>query len=195
MQPKTHVVDGVTFVATPYRAGTFIREDVFWCQFTITCQGYIEYPEDDPVFGTWWTPHILELGQHGLIEDALALAADELSKDEFDLRSEIEALDFRPELVLIRDSLDRLVVSGEVQCGGRIRWCEATASDAEAADVAKQVDDLRSEASYEAGWDNHSTAERLRLRARVLAGRLVDPFWQAHARRAVQASAATAAVA
>lgn len=94
MQPKIHVVDGVTFVATPYRAGTFIREDVFWRQFTITCQGYIEYPEDDPVFGTWWTPHILELGQHGLIEEALALAADELSKDEFDLRSEIEALDF-----------------------------------------------------------------------------------------------------
>lgn len=62
MQPKTHVVDGVTFVATPYRAGTFVREDVFWRQFTITCQGYIEYPEDDRVFGTWWTPHILELG-------------------------------------------------------------------------------------------------------------------------------------
>ena len=80
-------------------------------------------------------------------------------------------------------------------CGSRIRWCEPTASDAEAADVAKQVDDLRGEASYEAGWDNHSTAERLRLRARVLAGRVVDPFWQAHARRAVQASAARAAVA
>lgn len=99
------------------------------------------------------------------------------------------------QLVLIRDSLDRLVVTGEVHCGGRIRWCEPTASDAEAADVARQVDDLRGEASYEAGWDNHSTAERLRQRARVLAGRLVDPFWQAHARRAVQASAATAAVA
>ena len=195
MQPKTKVVDGVTFVATPYRAGTFVREDVFRRQLTITCRGEIEYPEDDPVYGTWWTPHLVTLGECGLIEEAMALASTHLAKDEFDLNSEIDALGFRPELVLIRDSLDRLVVSGEVQCGGRIRWCEATASDAEAADVAKQVDDLRSEASYEAGWDNHSTAERLRLRARVLAGRLVDPFWQAHARRAVQASAATAAVA
>ena len=77
--------------------------------------------------------------------------------------------------------------------GAGIRWSEPITSDEEAAAVAKQVDDLRGEASYEAGWDNYSTAEGLRLRARVLAGRLVDPFWQAHARRAVQAS--TAAVA
>lgn len=48
MQPKAHVVDGVTFVATPYRAGTFIREDVFWRQFTITCQGQVEYVEETP---------------------------------------------------------------------------------------------------------------------------------------------------
>lgn len=50
MQPKTHVVDGVTFVATPYRAGTFVREDVFRRQLTITCRGEVEYPEDDPVY-------------------------------------------------------------------------------------------------------------------------------------------------
>ena len=192
MQPKTHVVDGVTFVATPYRAGTFIREDVFWCQFTITCQGQVEHPEDDPIYGTYWVPSVLELGQRGLIEEAMALALACVSEHEFDLNPDSDALDFRPELVLVRDSLNRLVLTGQVW-GAGIRWSEPITSDEEAAAVAKQVDDLRGEASYEAGWDNYSTAEGLRLRARVLAGRLVDPFWQAHARRAVQAS--TAAVA
>lgn len=191
MQPKTHVIDGVTFVATPYRAGTFIRDNVFWHQFTITCQGYIEYPEDDPIYGTWWSPYTLVLGQHGLIEGAMELAEACVTKEEFDLDSEIEALGFRPELIVVRDSLDRLVLTGQAW-GAGIRWSEPIASDEEAARVAKQIDDLRDEASYEAGWDNYSTAEGLRLRARVLAGRLVDPFWQAPARRAVQAVAAAA---
>lgn len=181
-------IGGVTFVATPYRAGTFIREDVFWRQLTVSCQGYIEYPEDDPIFGTWWTAHVAELGQRGLIEDAMALAAEWLSQDDYDLSSAIDALSFRPELVLVRDSLDRLVLTGEVGSGGSVRWCEPITSEEEAAAVVKQVDDLRDEASYEAGWDNHSTAEGLRLRARVLAGRLVNPFWQAHAREAVLAA-------
>lgn len=192
MQPAIHHFDGVPFVADPYHAGTYVREDVFWRQFTITCQGQVEYPEDDPTYGTYWVPSILELGERGLIEDAMALALACVSEHEFDLNPDSDALDFRPELVLVRDSLNRLVLTGQVW-GAGIRWSEPITSDEEAAAVAKQVDDLRGEASYEAGWDNYSTAEGLRLRARVLAGRLVDPFWQAHARRAVQAS--TAAVA
>lgn len=194
MQPKTHVVNGVTFVATPYRAETFIREDVFWRQFTITCRGNVEYLEDDPIYGTYWMPSILEFGQHGLIEEAMALALACVSERKFNLDSDTDALDFRPELVLVCDSLNRLVLTGQVW-GAGIRWSEPITSDEEAAAVAKQVDDLYDEASYEAGWDNYNTAEGLRLRALVLAGRLVDPFWQAHARRAVQASAATATAA
>lgn len=189
MQPKTHVFDGVAYVVTPYRAGTFVREDVFWRQFTVSCQGNIEYPEDDPIYGTWWTPHTLVLGQRGLIEDAMALAVACVSNDDFDLNSAIEARGFQPELVFVHDSLDRLVLTGEAR-GAGVRWSEPIASDKEAARVAQQVHDLRDEASYEAGWDNYCTAERLRRRARVLAGRLVDPFWQTHARRALHAAAA-----
>ncbi|MCU7371056.1 hypothetical protein PEC18_09300 [Paucibacter sp. O1-1] len=190
MQPKTKVVDGVTFVATPYRAGTFVREDVFRRQLTITCRGEIEYPEDDPVYGTWWTPHLVTLGECGLIEEAMALASTHLAKDEFDLNSEIDALGFRPELVLIRDALGRLVLTGHAITGGDIRWGEPVTSDAEIAAIAQQVDELRGEAFYEAGWDNHCTAEGLRRRARALEGRLVDPFWQKHARQAVLNAAA-----
>jgi len=188
MQPKTHVINGVTFVTTPYRERTFLREDVFWRQFTITCQGYLEYPDEDPSYGTWWTPYPLVLGQHGFIEGAMSLAEACVSKHEFDLSSVIEALDFRPELILVKDSLDRLVLAGQTWDAG-IRWCEPIKSDDEAAHVVQQIEDLRDEAFYEAGWDNFSTAENLHLSARVLAGRLVDPFWQAHARRVVQMAA------
>lgn len=185
MQPKTHVVDGVTFVATPYRAGTFVREDVFRRQLTVTCRGEIEYPEDDPVYGTWWTPYLVTLGESGLIEEAMGLASTSLAKDEFDLNSAIDALGFRPELVLIHDALGRLVLTGQAITGGDILWGEPAISDAEIAAIGQQVDELRGEASYEAGWDNHCTAEGLRRRARALEGQLVHPFWQKHARQAV----------
>lgn len=187
MQPKTHHFDGIPYVATPYRDGTYIREDVFWCQFNITCQGNVEYPEDDPIHGTWWTPHTLVLGQHGLIGAAMSLANARVSRHDFDLSDGPEALDYAPELIVIRDRSDRLVLAGQAW-GNSIRWCMPVASDDEAAVVAKEVGDLRGEASYEAGRDNFSTAQGLRLRARVLEGRLVDRFWRCHAHRAVQAA-------
>ena len=49
------------------------------------------------------------------------------------------------------------------------------------------------EASYEAGWDNYSMAEGLRLRAAC--SRAAWSIRSGRPRRAVQASAATAAVA
>ncbi|WP_238897632.1 hypothetical protein [Achromobacter xylosoxidans] len=192
MQPKIHIFDGVPFVATPYRPGAYIRSDVFWRQFTISCQGEIEYPEDDPIYGTWWTPHVLTLGEHGLIESAMALATRCVTDHAFDLGDDIEALDFYPELVLIHDFMGRLVLAGQ-PCGQGIRWCEPVTSDEEVASLSKEINALRGEASYEAGWDNYSTAKDLRLRARVLAGRLVDPFWRDYARAILAASAVDAA--
>src|SRR3546814_5754994 len=113
MQPKIHHFEGVAFVATPYRAGTYLRKDVFWRQFTITCQGNVEYPEDDPIYGSWWTPCTLVLGECGLIEDAMSLANARVSHHDFDFSDAIEALDFAPELIIIRDRDGRLVRSEE----------------------------------------------------------------------------------
>lgn len=117
----------------------------------------------------------------------MAQATSSVSRHAFDLDTAIEALDFRPELILIHDSLRRLVLAGQAW-EQNIRWCEPVASDEEVADITRQIDELRDEASYEANWDNFSTAEDLRLRARVLAGRLVDPFWRRHARQAIQSA-------
>lgn len=184
MQPKVHHFDGVPFVATPYRAGTYIREEVFWRQFTVICQGEIEYPEDDPIYGTWWTSHALELGQCGLIEDAMSLADTHISQHDFDLSDDDEALDFSPELVILLDRQQRLVLAGQAW-GNGIRWCPPVTTDDEARQIAKEVVALRSEASYEAGWDNFCTAKGLRLRARVLEGRLVDRYWRDYAGKAI----------
>lgn len=187
MQPKIHHFDGVAFVETPYRPGTYIRKDVFWRQFIITCQGNVEYPEDDPVFGTWLTPSTLVLGKCDLIEDAMSLAQVRVSQHDFDLTDASEALDFAPELIVIRDRDGRLVLAGQVR-GDTVRWCIPVASDEEASQIVKEVAELRSEASYEAGWDNFSTAQGLRFHARVLEGRLVDHFWRHHTRQVVPAT-------
>lgn len=186
MLPRIYI-GGEPYLATPYRAGTFIRADAFWRQLAIVCEGQIEYPEDDPVHGTWWTPHALTLGHHGLIELAMALATRCVIERIYNLKTETEALDFRAEVIRIRDSMGRLVLAGEPWANG-IRWCKPVASDEEVCALARQIRRLTDEASCEASWDNHCTAQRLRLQARILAGRLVDPFWRHHSRKALQAT-------
>ncbi|WP_269495636.1 hypothetical protein [Castellaniella sp. S9] len=184
MQPKIYHFEGVAFIATPYRAGTYLPKDVFWRQFTITCQGNVEYPEDDPVYGSWWTPQTLVLGKCGLIEDAMSLANTRVLHHDFDLTDASNALSFAPELIIVRDRGQRLVLAGQVR-GDTVRWCIPVASDDETEQIVNEVAELRSEASYEAGWDNFSTAQGLRFRARVLEGRLVDRFWRHYTHKVV----------
>jgi hypothetical protein len=187
MQLCIHHVDGNGFVANPYQDGAYTRNEVFWRQFNITCEGKIEYPEDDPVYGTYWAPRTLGLGRHGLIECAMRAARSRMSQRDFGLASQCHALSFSPELVFIRDCQRRLVLAGQAWAGG-VRWCMPVASDDEAAGILKQAGELRREASCEASWDNFETAKRLRLSARVLEGQLVDRIWRSHALKAVQSA-------
>src|SRR3546814_14789951 len=85
---------------SPDRAGTYLRKDVFWRQFTVTCQGNVEYPEDDPVYGSWWTPQTLVLGKCGLIEDAMSLANTRVLHHDFDPTDASDALSFAPKLII-----------------------------------------------------------------------------------------------
>ncbi|MFT3803453.1 MAG: hypothetical protein QM766_19850 [Burkholderiaceae bacterium] len=184
-QPAIHHFDGVPFIADPYRAGSYLREDVFWRQFTITCQGEVEYLEDDPTYGTFWRSCTLEIGRCGLIEQAMTQAEQCLAEHRFDLTDDDEALRFRPEQFVVVDRSQRLVLSGEVRTRG-IRWCPPVTSDQEAEEVTKAARALYDEACDEHGWDNYSTAQRLRLRAAVLQGRLVDRFWRVPGRKAIE---------
>lgn len=181
-------VDGVPFVVSPYQLGIHIREDVFLSQLLVSCEGEIEYPEDDPIYGSYWMGAALDLGRCGLIEEAMALAATAIQADCFDLGDDSEALSFSPEYVEIVDERHRLVLAGRVK-GYQIDWCEPVSSSVEAHEVRKKVGELRSQASFEMGWDNFSTARGLRKDARALAGRLVDTRWQRHARLAISTAA------
>lgn len=130
-------------------------------------------------------PGTLEVGQCGLIEEAMALIEFFLSEDRFDLGDDADARGFAPELFIVRDRFDRLVLAAKAT-GHPVAGCQPVASDHEAEQVTRQAFELYGEASYEAGWDNFSTAEGLRLRARVLEGRLVDRSWRSHAVEAIR---------
>jgi hypothetical protein len=82
-----------------------------------------------------------------------------------------------PQFVTVLDAEHCLVLAGEVQAGAII-WCAPVASDAEARRVVTEACHLRSEARAAIDDGNPTGADALILRARVLEGRLVDPFWR-----------------
>lgn len=173
---------GVPHVVTPYQKGTYIREDAFWRQFRISCSGKLSFLEDNPMFGTWEISYGFHLGEHGLIEEALVLAETRIREGDFDLPE--DAIGFSPDLIHIRDDQRRLVIAGRA-IGSRINWCPPVSSNEEARDLIKQASELHSKGSFESGWDNVTTANRLHLDAGELEGRLVHLFWREHARAAL----------
>lgn len=153
----------------------------------LNCEGRVQYPEDYS-YGTYWLGSALHLGEHHSIEDAISTATHHLAHGRFRLDDD-EALGFSPDLFVIRDQVERLVLAGDVW-GRGIKWCEPVASDDEVARVRAEVTQTCKEASFEAGWDNHETARQLRRRASVLKGHLVDVAWRERARNALAASSA-----
>lgn len=187
--PKTIFFNGIPYVETPYERGVYLRPRTFWRQLTVTCYGQAEYPEDDPVYGTWWTSSTIILGECGLIEQAMALALRCVEEHDFDTEDDSEALSFSPEQVRVHDTQHRLVLAGEVVSSG-IQWSVPVAHDGEVQAIVEQARRLSAEASIEHGWDNYCTAKGLSLQSSIVQGRLVDRFWRAHARQALQIASA-----
>ncbi|MGV6876253.1 hypothetical protein ACUSIJ_26695 [Pseudochelatococcus sp. B33] len=152
-----------------------------------SCQGQVEYPEDDPIFGTYYVRITLELGERGSIPAAIAFAEDRLARDDFPTDDD-DALRFWPDLFQIVDDEQRTVLAGQVW-GNGIKWYHPVESDSEANEVKEEIERLRAEASSEASWDNHETARKLNLRAAVVEGRLVDPIWRDAVRAALSREA------
>jgi hypothetical protein len=118
--------------------------------------------------------------------EAMALATSRATCDEI-AASRDNALRLAPQFVTVVDAEHRLALAGEVR-GGLICWCAPVGSDAEARVVVLEASRLRAQAAAAA---DRSIAEAFRLRARLLEGRLVDPFWREAARSALdQAQAA-----
>jgi hypothetical protein len=98
------------------------------------------------------------------------------------------APDAAPELLAILDRGDRLVLAGSA-CDGAVAWCHPVTCAAEARAVVIEASQLRAQAGRAADWSEADLARRLRHRADLLDGRLVDPLWRAFAARALQIAA------
>ena len=93
-----------------------------------------------------------------------------------------------PQLLAILDRDERLVLAGAAS-GHAVAWCHPVSSAAEARGVVTEASQLRAQAGRAAAWGEPDLAKRLRHRADLLDGRLVDPLWRALAARALQVAA------
>lgn len=98
------------------------------------------------------------------------------------------APDAAPQLLAILDRDERLVLAG-VASDHAVAWCHPVTSAAEARGVVTEASQLRAQAGRAATWGEPDLAARLRHRADLLDGRLVDPLWRAFAARALQVAA------
>lgn len=88
------------------------------------------------------------------------------------------------DLLTIFDLDERLVLAG-VGVDGSVAWCHPVRSDAEARAVVQEACALRGQAMRREQGHGGGSAQELRWRARLLDGRLVDPFWRSAACQAL----------
>ena len=93
--------------------------------------------------------------------------------------------DAPPQLLAILDRDARLVLAGAAG-DSAVAWCHPVTSAAEARGVVTEASQLRAQAGRAAACGEPDLAQRLRHRADLLDGRLVDPLWRAFAVRALQ---------
>ena len=93
-----------------------------------------------------------------------------------------------PQLLAILDRDERLVLAGAAS-DHAVAWCHPVTSAAEARGVVTEASQLRAQAGGVAAWGETDLAQRLRHRADLLDGRLVDPLWRTLAARALQVAA------
>ena len=98
------------------------------------------------------------------------------------------ATDATPQLLAILDRDDRLVLAGAAS-DHAVAWCHPVTSAAEARGVVTDASQLRAQAGRASACGEPDLAARLRHRADLLDGRLVDPLWRAFAARALQVAA------
>jgi hypothetical protein len=80
-------------------------------------------------------------------------------------------------------------VLGGAASNHAVAWCHPVANALEARAVVTKAVKLRAQAGRATDWGEPDLAQRLRHRADLLDGRLVDPLWRAFAVRALQVAA------
>lgn len=159
--------------------------------FLVYVTGQVEYPEDDPLYGTYVTEGTFLVGKAKTIHDALECAKeaftrgewivqDEEGRDEFvdHLRGRDQGpVSFSERTIEIRDKGDRLVLTGNART---LEWHRHLTSPDEIEKIKAQQKDLYQKASYESGWDNYETARQLRRQAEQLSLGFVEECWRNH---------------
>ncbi|TQM90064.1 DNA repair protein RadC [Roseinatronobacter monicus] len=98
------------------------------------------------------------------------------------------APDAARQMIAILDRDARLVLAGAAS-ESAVAWCHPVTSAAEARSVVQEASQLRAQAGRATDWRETDMAQRLRHRADLLDGRLVDPLWRAFAARVLQLAA------
>lgn len=93
-----------------------------------------------------------------------------------------------PQLLAILDRDERLVLAGAAS-DSAVACCHPVTSAADVRGVVTEASKLRAQAGRAAAWGESDLAQRLRHRADLLDGRLVDPLWRALTARALQVAA------
>ncbi|CCW29053.1 conserved hypothetical protein [Xenorhabdus nematophila F1] len=174
----------LSFLHTPYEPGVSLRSDVFQTQFSVLVSGDAEYPEDDPVYGTYYSEKTLIVCNTSTLTDAvqqLKAIIDEGSwvfRDEGvdyydpDFGSDMGPISFIPRKVTIYDRYNRRLLGGRI--ASEIIWARQVTRKDELVALEKERNRLKAEGSYEHGWDNYSTAKYLWGKASLLSLHVID---------------------
>lgn len=179
------------FIHTPYESGVSLRADVYARQFSVIVLGTTEYPEDDPTYGTYTRDESFSVCIGATLTDVInetndinhcdawSFRDDDKDYYDSDLGHDCGPISFSAHFVVIYDRYHRKVIGGRVSQKG-ILWTEPVKSEIEAIALRQRRDELYSEAAFEAGWDNFSTARNLRREATALLLADVASCWRGH---------------
>ena len=157
--------------------------------FSVEADGRVEYPQDDPRYGTYFSDGTITLGRAWTIAEAMEIAASawldaswnprEAGRDYYDseLGRDMGPVSFSAQNILIRDEKNRLVLGGDAMS---LQWFPHVSDREEIASNKAEVDCLMAEGARESGWDNFDTARGLWAKAARLELKIVDPVWRGH---------------
>ncbi|AOM40997.1 hypothetical protein [Xenorhabdus hominickii] len=172
------------FLSTPYESGVSLRWDIFHSQFTVLVTGMSEYPEDDPMYGTYQVEKMLTVCKGSTLTKVIRKLNAMLRKNNWPFRGEdvdyydpdfgrdMGPLSFKPQSVMIYDRYNRKVLGGRI--ADRVIWARPVTQKTDLDALHKEYIRLKREGSYENGWDNHSTARSLWHSAALLMLHVVD---------------------
>ncbi|MEQ0006720.1 Hok/Gef family protein [Klebsiella sp. GG_Kp146] len=175
--------------ATAKRESYLVNQKEKQYRFSVYVTGRVEYPEDDPMQGTYITDGTFLLGKAQTVADALERAKEAAMRGEWNERGEEEdsydpwmcrdcgPVSFSEKTIEIRDEKNRQVLAGNA-CN--LEWYGHVASLDEIHRIREEQQALYEEARKESGWDNYETARQLRQKADLLTAGIVDECWRNH---------------